>query len=134
MSLEMENPVSTIEVGNEHYSPLNLEAGNCENCGENFQKPLFTTNYSEKDLKEYYACPRCLSKIMVVDIQKKDKIEQQENPKKEEVKPEPIKVEDKQESIPGCKNTIGFLKRKPKNTPIPEECFVCSKMIECMAY
>ena len=133
MALKMEKIISTPEVGSE-YSFSNQEAGNCENCGENFQKPLFTTIYSGEALKEYYACPRCLSKIINSDIVKMDKIKQPEIPKKEEAKPKTVEAEDAQDSIPGCKNTIGFLKRKPKDTPIPEECFICSKMIECMAY
>ena len=34
--------------------------------------------------------------------------------------------------VAGCAHHLGYLKRRPKNTPIPEECLTCSKMIECM--
>ena len=133
MALMMEKTVSTLEVGREQYSSSNSEKS-CDNCGTNFKKPLFATIYSGEALKEYYACPRCLSKIIDVNIQKKDKIKQLNFPKTEGAKPKTPKVENPKESIPGCKNTIGFLKRKPKDTPIPEECFICNKMIDCMAY
>jgi len=34
----------------------------------------------------------------------------------------------------GCNHYLGYLKNFPKNTPIPDECFGCLKMIECLYY
>lgn len=128
----MEKNMSSLKVGQKDYSPTNPKGISCENCGKKFEKPLFTTISSGQVLKEYYACPNCLSKIISVDVQKAKNIKQPEIFKEEEPKIEKVKAE--KETIPGCKNTIGFLKRRPKNTPIPEECFTCNKMIDCMAY
>ena len=33
-----------------------------------------------------------------------------------------------------CRLFHGYLKKRPKNTPIPDECLICSRMIECLAY
>jgi hypothetical protein len=30
-----------------------------------------------------------------------------------------------------CKHSLGYLKTLPKNTPIPEECLSCAKIVEC---
>jgi len=43
-------------------------------------------------------------------------------------------VEDKMEEAVACAHHLGYLKRRPKNTPIPEECLTCTKMIDCMSY
>ena len=126
--------MSSLKVGKEDYSPSNPEGISCDSCGEKFEKPLFTTLSSGQVLKEYYACPKCLSKIISVDVQKAKKIKQPEISKEEEPKIDNTKTEMEKETIPGCKNNIGFLKRRPKSTPIPEECFTCCKMIDCMAY
>jgi len=32
----------------------------------------------------------------------------------------------------GCPHNFGYLKDLPKNTPIPDECFGCPKVIECL--
>ena len=117
------------EIEQQENLPTNPKGVSCDSCGEKFEKPLFTTMASGQVLKEYYACPKCLSKIISVDVQKP----------KEEIKPEVItkedqKIEQNKTSIPGCKNTLGYLKRRPKTAPIPEECFTCNKMIDCMAH
>jgi hypothetical protein len=130
----MEQTMSTLKLGQEDYSPTNPEGISCDSCDEKFEKPLFTTISSGQVLKEYYACPKCLSKIITVEVQKPKKNKQPEVFEKEEPKLDNSKGEKDIETIPGCKNTIGFLKRRPKNTSIPEECFTCNKMIDCMAY
>jgi len=35
---------------------------------------------------------------------------------------------------PECHHFFGYLKKIPKNTSIPDECFGCSKMVECLYY
>jgi len=34
----------------------------------------------------------------------------------------------------GCSKFFGYLKRIPKNASIPDECFRCPKMVECLYY
>ena len=35
-------------------------------------------------------------------------------------------------SFEGCPHKFGYLRTLPKNTPIPDECFGCSKILECL--
>ena len=123
---------STLKVEKEDYLPSNPNGISWETCGDKFKKPLFATISAGQVLKEYYACPRCLSKIVTVDVKEPKK--EKEILKEEATKEVINKIEERKEEIPGCKNTLGYLKKRPKNTPIPEECFTCNKMIDCMAY
>lgn len=55
----------------------------------------------------------------------------------EEEKASTVAVRKKEESESDevkCGHFLGYLKKRPKNTPIPDECLTCSKMIECLAY
>jgi hypothetical protein len=31
-----------------------------------------------------------------------------------------------------CQHFLGYLKRRPKDTPIPDECLTCGRMVECL--
>jgi len=33
----------------------------------------------------------------------------------------------------GCPHYFGYLKEHPKNTPIPNECLTCTKIMQCLA-
>jgi len=42
-------------------------------------------------------------------------------------------TETSQEARPsGCPYHFGYLKEHPKNTPVPNECFTCTKIMECL--
>ncbi|MCW4047933.1 MAG: hypothetical protein NWE99_10325 [Candidatus Bathyarchaeota archaeon] len=129
------------------------ESSKCSICGEEYETPLFTVVSSGYLIAEYYACPRCLSKVHHTQRQKRiipveeDEEEAEVEAAKEEpaqveeaevAEPEPVKLEVKakneEPSSSACTHNLGYLKRRPKNTPIPEECFICNKMIECMSY
>lgn len=100
----------------------------CEQCGEEFIKPIFATVSSRDLTDQYYACPRCLSKVRAFENQKNEETCKEQVLKK--------KVYNKAEILKKgltCNYSLGHLKKRPKNTPIPEECFTCTKMIECLA-
>ena len=149
----------------------------CDVCGEEFEHPLMAELISGDDAEEYYACPRCLSKVGEVEHQEKieieeigelniveettelNEIEHQEKIEIEEIgelniveettelneidsgigekgaegvlemlqENEPAKLED----TAACPHYLGYLKKRPKNSPIPENCFTCMKMIDC---
>ncbi|MDH5691084.1 MAG: hypothetical protein OEY81_06630 [Candidatus Bathyarchaeota archaeon] len=67
---------------------------------------------------------------------KKTEDPQAEPPTKEEkvTKKEPkTEPSDKKESgSSGCPEAFGYLANRPKDTPIPQECLVCPKMVDCM--
>jgi DNA-directed RNA polymerase subunit RPC12/RpoP len=81
----------------------------CSTCGKDFKTPLIALVASGSPMEEYYACPTCLSK---------------ETPE--------TKNEAGNEENWTCRHHLGYLKQRQKNEDIPEECFTCSKMIECM--
>ncbi len=101
----------------------------CEACGEEFEKPVLATVSSGYVVKEYYACPRCLSKVGEVESR------ESKEEKKDQSLGKEVKIElDASEEGETCSHELGYLKKRPKNTPIPEECLTCNKMIECLAY
>ena len=98
----------------------------CDKCGQQFQTPLFTSISSEGLVQTYYACPRCLSKIAEIEETGTNKEEASAMPEEtEEVQPKPQGEK--------CPHFLGYLKKRPRETAIPEGCFTCEKIIECMA-
>jgi hypothetical protein len=156
---EVERSLSPPRFDPAQFTAETRETSRCSICGEEYETPLFTVVSSGYLIAEYYACPRCLSKVHRVQRQKRvipveldedesaplepELVEEPQEPEVEEVAepepepaPEPFKfeAEEKAEAVAGCLHELGYLKRRPKNTPIPEECLICNKMIDCMAY
>jgi len=55
-----------------------------------------------------------------------ESIERQENMS-------PAPVETKKTGVQGCPHYFGYLGEHPKNTPIPNECLTCTKIMECLS-
>ncbi len=131
---QMERSTITLRPDNdaEETSEVN-ENSKCDFCGEEFETPLLAMVSSGYQVEEYYACPRCLSKVSGVSHQ-----QDAEADEAEDTEPEPVPVatvvEPKAEDTVACQHHMGYLKRRSKNSPIPEECLVCNKMIDCMSY
>lgn len=45
----------------------------------------------------------------------------------------PIKSDKEEKDNIKCPYHFGYLSQLPKNAPIPEECFLCSRVVECIA-
>lgn len=111
------------------------ETSICANCGEEFQQPLLAELHSGSIIEEYYACPRCLTKVGEVEHERRaeaeatEEAEEAEMPVEEASVVEVVKVEETQQS---CPYHLGYLRKREKGSPIPEGCFTCSKMIECI--
>jgi DNA-directed RNA polymerase subunit RPC12/RpoP len=128
----MERSLSSLKFEiDSHLSSEAHKSSRCNTCGEEFESPLFAVVSCGYLLEEYYACPRCLSKVGVVERKKTVEVDEAEEEGK---KFRGMEVEDKTEEAVACAHHLGYLKRRPKNTPIPEECLTCAKMIECMSY
>ena len=126
----MERSISSLkyESGTPVLSAAH-ESSRCGTCGEEFKKPLLAMLSSGVLIEEYYACPKCLAKVASYE---RNKVEVDEAGDEEEESLE-IEVEEKMEDTVICAHHIGYLKRRSKNTPVPEECLTCSKMIDCMS-
>lgn len=90
-----------------------------ENCGKGFAKPLLLTDPSEILRRTYYACPHCKSKLDITvedfHVVRLEKCEGGANA-----------------SIPiNCSHGFGYLKNLQENAPIPDECMVCPKIMQC---
>lgn len=99
----------------------------CGECGEVFQKPVLATVSANGFSRTYYACPRCLTKVEETPAPEKErKDEKVPVSASQKVLKEPAKVGG------GCPHFFGFLRKRPKNMPIPDECLTCNRMIECL--
>jgi len=92
----------------------------CNECGGTFQKPILATVSCNGRVQEYYACPVCMARIN--EERKKISI------LKEDVKKPLVKPENNVK----CKHFLGYLKKRPKDAAIPDECLTCGKMIGCL--
>jgi len=97
----------------------------CATCGESFQTPVLAKFSVGGNVQEYYACPRCLTQVRELNGKKK------ENGKTSTLNGIAAKRVKKLDSVV-CKHHFGYLKNRQKNDPIPDECLVCHRMIECM--
>jgi hypothetical protein len=97
----------------------------CSKCGEHCQKPILATISANGNVQTYYACPYCLAKLDTAKTQEK------EESKKVSAKAY-IRPDVKAETSAKCQHHLGYLKNRPKNTPIPDECLTCDRMIECL--
>ena len=128
--LKMERSPSSLKSEiDSHLTSETNRSSRCNTCGEEFEAPLFAVLSSSHLLEEYYACPKCLSKVGAVERKKTVEVDVT---KEEYKKFQEKELEDKVEEAVTCAHYLGYLKRRPKNTPIPEECLMCNKLIECM--
>lgn len=88
-------------------------------CGKTFDKPTVLTDSSTIPRENYYACPYCSSKIdIIVENMKIVRVKPTEYPK---VFDSPAK----------CAQYFGFLNSLPNEAPIPDECLICPKVLQC---
>jgi hypothetical protein len=88
-------------------------------CRKAFDKPAVLTDPSAVPRQTYYACPYCMSKVdLMVEDMKITGIRPTEYPT---VFDSPAK----------CAHYFGFLTAIPKDMPIPEECLICPKVLQC---
>jgi len=122
----MQSKVNSSKTENESSnSAKKCTAPSCNTCGGEFETPLLAITSSGFPAKEYYACPNCLSKL-------KSYYSQNDQETKEETKFQQTEADGKEKPL-GCEHHLGYLMQRPKNTPIPEDCFTCTKMIDCMS-
>jgi DNA-directed RNA polymerase subunit RPC12/RpoP len=88
-------------------------------CGKTFAKPAVITDTSTIVRETFYACPHCMSKIEVVV----------EGNRIVEVRP--VDYPKVFESPAKCAHHFGFLSTIPREGPLPDECLVCPKVLQC---
>ncbi len=105
----------------------------CPSCGTKFNQPLHAEFRSGTTTEEYYACPRCLTKVGEVEHERSAIVdEEQEEAALPIEESAPVVEEKTAEETPSCPYSLGYLRKRAKGSPIPEGCFTCSRMIECI--
>ena len=104
----------------------------CETCGRVFGNPIQLTILSATPKQIYSACPFCFSKL------DDDTVLEELNDLKESTSENLNIVSGRnQRNIESpehitCPHHFGYLKKRPKNVPIPDACLTCQKMIQCL--
>jgi len=88
-------------------------------CKCEIREPIVISDLSTRPVRRYYGCPYCFFEFNAVSVQF-----QKKDPSTEQ-----IKNEEKASSV--CNYYFGYLTRRPKDVPIPQECLVCLKLLEC---
>lgn len=129
--MEKNRTVLELQTENETKTQPKKLPSTCFRCGNKFDKPIFAVRNSQGVSEGYYACPRCLSKI---ESQKEENIEEVAETTTENTKTtHPKKVIVIEPTPTVCPHYSGYLKKRPKETPVPEECFTCPEMLDCMS-
>lgn len=123
----MRGNIDSLRRDSESYSRQAVHDGfTCSTCGEIFQKPILATVTSSGNVKTYLACPRCIVKVGSVKTEKSEErrsiigvSERKETSQKEDFQ---------------CAHFLGYLKKRSRDMPVPDECLTCGKMIECMVH
>ncbi len=98
-------------------------------CKRIITKPLKTLNRQQDSKEPYYACPYCLTEITLNETEKDD---EPEKPEAEIIVPEENTIQN-QEKLSDCKHYFGYMNEKEHKQQMPEECMLCSRIIDCMA-
>lgn len=122
----MERSLSSWKTTDENQYCREPHQVKCGECGEEFSKPLLARISSEGHTQAYYACPRCLTEVS--------------EPREQRREESPVSLKElredsaKPEENASCEHSFGYLKKRPKDSPIPEDCLTCERMIECMVH
>lgn len=119
-SLEPELP----QVPEISSNPENITCPN-NRCGRVFDKPLELIDLAKPSEQGAYVCPYCLTQLEHAQPE----LEQEAVP--ETLPDEKFQdiAEPKEEK---CPQFVGYLSKRPKNTPIPDFCLTCPQMMKCM--
>jgi len=114
--------------------PKEIELFTCPNpeCHEKIEELIVVSDVSTIPVERYYACPHCLIKL---DVSFAELLKQEGKKRKEEppVKPpEKEKPSEEEKGSSKCAGYLGYLASLSENEPIPRECLVCLKVLDCV--
>lgn len=100
----------------------------CERCGRSVSTPVRLTDLSRRPVEEtYYACPFCFSRLNIEDVA--EHFEHSHGREKSG------KSDKRQVAVvaSNCLHEFGYLRSRPKDSGIPDECLTCSRILQCMS-
>ena len=83
---------------------------------------IFTTNNYNKEHK--------MDKTAIPDVESRENDDFQKMTHESFIKQKTINT--KKEAPEGCNNFLGYLRARHKSTPLPDECFTCRRLIDCV--
>lgn len=105
------------------------------NCGKSFGEPIKLTVITKGGMLETYdACPHCFSKVANIEFPKIKKTSE----KNIEIDIAPDRDIEKttkktdEKKVARCSHSFGYLSKRPKGSPIPDECLTCSEITKCL--
>jgi len=111
-------------------------------CGKSFSEPIeLTLIQADGSPETYYACPHCFSRVSLEDrkIERKEKSSDKSKKSPSEALPSVSKKDLEEDASgvekvkpAGCVHFLGYLRTRPKGTPIPDECLTCAAIMDCM--
>jgi hypothetical protein len=91
-------------------------------CHKKIKEPILLSNVSATPAEQYYVCPHCFVKLDAVSAQ----------PQKQEEEL-PVEPPEEQEKGPSrCAGYLGYLASRSEDAPIPKECLICPKVLDCV--
>ena len=107
-----------------------LKSGSlCEACGRIFLNSIQLTNHSATPMETYNACPFCFAKQQDLRLEQSE-VKISTTSESEEI---PLStIDDSNTKQTDCPHKFGYLKTRPKNTSVPDDCLTCPKMIQCL--
>jgi len=106
-------------------------------CGKVFDKPLQTINLQQNSDTPYNSCPYCFTEIILPESEIEIPLSENEieNPQEESFTETKLNKEESTEVLEKtitCNHHLGYLKEKELKQQIPEECILCTRVIDCM--
>ncbi|UCG45858.1 MAG: hypothetical protein JSV58_03575 [Candidatus Bathyarchaeota archaeon] len=126
----------SIPLEDLHSSPSHKKSDEfvCSNkkCGKAVVEPFKIIDLSEGTKENVlHVCPHCLSRLEDVP----SKVTTPSSPVNEPSQAaEGLKgaAENEGSGPKGCPQFLGYLGKRPKDKPIPDECLMCSEAVRCM--
>jgi len=116
-------------------------------CGQSFQQPVMVTDYSKLPRETYYACPHCMLRLeMLLEGGGGDHlghvhikaIEEEETlfsqlgaMDKNRTSGEAVSSPQATRPSKSCRHFLGYLRSRPEELDIPDECAVCPNIMQC---
>lgn len=96
----------------------------CGRCGRTVSVPVRLTDLSRRPFEEtYYACPFCFSRLDVENVE--EHLEHSHGHEKRVGGKVAV-------AVSNCSHDFGYLRSRPKDSAIPDECLTCPRILQCM--
>jgi hypothetical protein len=97
-----------------------------------FKSLIPSSNESQKEKKEKTKEPKAEPPVTKEEKKEKHKTEPSAKEETSKEAPKTRPPAEKGEVSSGCPQSFGYLANRPPDAPIPQECLVCPKIVECM--